>query len=100
MAFPNKKELDRVRKKLESVEPVRLLSENASEADNLKFELCKKFVIHLRENKITQIELADQLGIDPARINEIVRYKIDLFTIDRLLEYAERLNPKIKISVA
>lgn len=44
--------------------------------------------------------LAKGLGIDPARLNEIVKYRIELFTVDRLLDYVEMLNPKLKVTVA
>ncbi len=100
MSFPSKKELERVKKKLKTVEPTRVLSSSASVADQLKFALCKEFVVYLRTHKVTQLELAKELGVDPARISEIVKYKIDLFTADRLLELLEQLNPKIKVTVA
>lgn len=100
MSFPSKKELERVKKKLKTVEPTRVLSSSASVADKLKFALCKEFVVYLRTHKVTQLELAKELGVDPARISEIVKYKIDLFTADRLLELLEQLNPKIKVTVA
>ena len=100
MAFPNKKELERVRKKLEKVDPVRLLPSDASKADKLKFELCKQFVAYIQEEETSQLALAKELDIEPARLNEIVKYRIDLFTVDRLLDYVERLNPKLKVTVA
>ncbi len=100
MSFPSKKELERVKKKLKNVEPTPVLSSSASVADQLKFALCKEFVIYLRTHKMTQLELAQELGVDPARISEIVKYKINLFTADRLLELLEQLNPKIKVTVA
>ena len=100
MAFPDKKELERARKKLEKVQPVRLLPADASKADKLKFELCKQFVTYLQEEGVSQVELAEELEIEPARLNEIVKYRIDLFTVDRLLDYVERLNPKLKVTVA
>ena len=100
MPFPNKKELDRARKKLAKVEPTHTLPPDASSADKLKFDLCRKFVVYLREHEITQKELAEQLKIEPARINEIVKYKIDLFTADRLMDYLEILDPKLKVIVA
>ena len=100
MSFPSKKELERVRKKLKNVEPTPVLSSSASVADQLKFALCKEFVAYLRTHKMTQIELAQELDVDPARISEIVKYKINLFTADRLLELLEQLNPKIKVTVA
>lgn len=100
MSFPTKKELERVRKKLKNVEPTPVLSSSASVADQLKFNLCKEFVIYLRTHKMSQLELARELGVDPSRISEIVKYKINLFTADRLLELLEQLNPKIKVTVA
>lgn len=100
MAFPSKKELARVRRKLAKVEPSRALAPNASSADKLKFELCKQFVIYLREHQMTQKELAAQLDIEPARLNEIVKYRIELFAVDRLLDYLERLRPNLKVTVA
>ncbi len=100
MSFPSKKELERVKKKLKNVDPTPVLSSSASIADQLKFALCKEFVVYLRTHKMTQLELAHELGVDPARISEIVKYKINLFTADRLLELLEQLNPKIKVTVA
>lgn len=100
MSFPSKKELERVKKKLKNVEPTPVLTSSASVADQLKFALCKEFVVYLRTHKMTQLELAQELGVDPARISEIVKYKINLFTADRLLELLEQLNPKIKVTVA
>lgn len=99
MAFPNKKELSRARQKLTKVEPTRLLPPDASSADKLKFDLCKQFIVYLRTHDITQKELAERLGIEPARVNEIVKYKIELFTADRLMTYLELLNPKLKVTV-
>lgn len=100
MKFPDKKELERIRKKLDKVEPTRPLPKNANKSDRLKYDLCKQFVIYLREHDISKKELADELGIEAARISEIVKYRIELFTVDRLLTYVEQLNPDIQVIVA
>jgi predicted XRE-type DNA-binding protein len=100
MGFPDKKELERVRKKLADVDPTRVLGIDATQSEWLKYELCREFVKHLRETGMTQKALAEELAIEPARLNEIVKYRIDLFTIDRLLDYAERLRPNLKVTVA
>ena len=99
MKFPSRKEIESVRKKLAQVEPTRLLPPDAPKSDRLKFELCKQFVRYLREHKTNQRQLAERINIDPSRMNEIVKYRVDLFTVDRLLEYAERLNPKLRVNV-
>ncbi len=100
MGFPSEKDLKKVRSKLASVEPSHTLPENASKADRLKYKLCEKFVIYLIKNKISQAQLARQLRVDPSRINEIVKYRIDLFTVDKLMDLAERLELDFKVDVA
>jgi len=100
MTFPNERELKKIREKLEKVEPSRLLPRNASKAEKLKYALCQKFVVYLLEHEISQAELARNLNMDTARLNEIVKYKIDLFTVDKLIEFAQRLDPNLEINVA
>jgi predicted XRE-type DNA-binding protein len=100
MGFPSERELKSVRKKLESAEPSRMLPKNASKAEQIKYKLCEKFVIYLIDHKISQIQLAKKLKIDPSRINEIVKYRIDLYTIDKLMDLAERLHLHFDVEVA
>ena len=100
MGFPSEKELKTVRAKLEKAEPSRLLPKNASKADRLKYELCEKFVIYLTRHKISQAQLARKLKVDPARINEIIKYRIDLYTVDKLMDLAEKLDLDFSVRVA
>jgi predicted XRE-type DNA-binding protein len=100
MGFPSEKELKSIRAKLEKAEPSRTLPKNASKADRLKYELCEKFVSYLLKHKMSQAQLARKLKVDPARINEIVKYRIDLYTVDNLLDLAERLDLDLNLRVA
>jgi predicted XRE-type DNA-binding protein len=100
MGFPSEKELKQIRAKLAKAEPSRLLPKNATKADLVKYKLCEKFVIYLSENKISQVQLAKKLKVDPSRINEIVKYRIDLYTVDKLMELAEKLNLDFDVNVA
>ena len=100
MGFPSEKELKSIRAKLEKVEPSRLLPKNASKADHVKYKLCEKFVIYLIEHKMSQVALAKKLKVDPSRINEIVKYRIDLYTVDKLMDLVERLRLKFEVEVA
>jgi predicted XRE-type DNA-binding protein len=52
------------------------------------------------EHKISQVQLAKKLKVDPSRINEIVKYRIDLYTVDKLMNLAERLNLDFEVEVA
>lgn len=100
MGFPSDKELKVMRSRLEKADPSRALPSNASNAEKLKYKLCQKFVIYLQENQLTQVALAKKLNVDQARVSEIVKYKIDLFTIDKLLNLADRLKLNIRVNVA
>ena len=100
MGFPNEKELKAVRAKLAKVEPARLLPRNATKAERIKYKLCEKFVIYLSEHKMSQAQLAKKLKIDPSRINEIVKYRIDLYTVDKLMDLAEKLDLDFDVNVA
>lgn len=100
MAFPNEKELKKIRKNLNTAKPSYALPENATKADELKYALCEKFVVFILKNNITQAELARRLDIDTARLNEIVKYRINLFTLDKLIDFTQRLDPNLDIRVA
>lgn len=100
MTFPNEEKLKKIRENLNNAEPSYLLPENATKADILKYALCQKFVVFIQDNKITQADLAKKLNMDTARLNEIVKYKINLFTADKLIEFAQRLDPNLEIKVA
>ncbi len=100
MTFPSEEKLKKIRKDLEKAEPSYLLPEDATKADILKYALCQKFVVHIQENKISQVDLAKKLNMDTARLNEILKYRINLFTVDKLIEFTQRLDPNLEIKVA
>jgi predicted XRE-type DNA-binding protein len=68
--------------------------------NRLKYQLCEKFVVYLTQKGISQAQLARKLKVDPSRINEIVKYRIDLYTVDKLMDLAERLDLDFEIKVA
>jgi len=100
MGFPSEEKLKVMREKLEKAEPSRMLPKNATKAEKLKYAICEKFVVYLLDNKMTQVQLSKKLGIDPARVNEIVKYRIDLFTVDKLLNLSEKLKLNFEVEVA
>jgi len=100
MGFPGEEKLKVMREKLEKAEPSRMLPKNATKAEKLKYAICEKFVVYLLDNKMTQVQLSKKLDIDPARVNEIVKYRIDLFTVDKLLNLSEKLKLNFEVEVA
>ena len=77
-----------------------VVADDASVADHTKYQLCQYIIRYLRENELSQRDVAAKLGINEARISEIVRGRIDHFTVDRLIDYATQLYPDIKVEIS
>lgn len=99
MKFPSREQIEKALKILEKVDGSRLLPKNATPTDKLKFELCSRFVVYRRENEISQKNLAEKLGIDPAQVSKILHYHIDGFSVDYLLGLLLKIRPKTRIIV-
>ena len=100
--FPNATIMQRVRKKLssKSYEGGNLaLPDDATEVDRAKYQLCQLIARYKRAKDLSQREIAKKIGFDEARISEILRGKIDTFTIDRLFDYAIKLYPRVKVEI-
>ncbi len=99
MRYPSSKKLQEMEKKLKNIEGSFPLPKNATYVDLLKYNLCKSVVAYVRIHRITQVELAGKLGIDPSRVSEITNYKIEKFTIDTLLTYNRSLDSTFEIEI-
>jgi len=100
--FPNEATLKKIREKLSDPEYAGgnlALPANASEIDRAKYQLCQLIARYKREHGVLQKDIATQIGIDESRISDILRGKIESFTLDRLVGYTERLHPGLKIKI-
>lgn len=100
MKYPKSKQIQEILDSITDEDFSINLPEDASNIDKTKYELCRKFVIYLREKGISQAELARQLSVDRSRINWIVKYKIDQFTIDWLYELWAQIDPLFELKVS
>jgi predicted XRE-type DNA-binding protein len=103
VSFPDESILGPIREKLSdpSYQGGNLaLPENATEVDRTKYQICQMIVKYQQEHRMTQRELARSLKIDESRISDIFRGKIEGFTLDRLLDYASKLHPNLKVVVS
>lgn len=100
MKFPKKKDIEEVLQNLKDDDFTKLLKDDASQVDITKFELCRKFVIYLKDQQLTQSALATRLGVNRSRVNWIVKYRIEHFTIDRLYELWAIIEPDFKLKVS
>jgi len=98
--WPDQTELKAINKKLAKAKGSAGLSPNADPLDRTKYALCGEFVKYCLAHNISQRDIATQLDVSESRISEIVRYRIDKLTVDRLIKYLGKLNPKFKLYVA
>ena len=87
MTFPKDKELVNILNEIQDQEPTLVIDyKTSSKSDILKYQLCQEFVKVLKEEDITQVELARKLSVDKSIVNKIILHKIDTFTVDRLMD--------------
>ena len=101
-AFPDAVTLKRIREKLSDPKYTGgnlALPENATEVERAKYHLCQLIAKYQREHGLLQKDIARKLGVDESRISDILRGKIESFTLDRLIGYAEKLHPRLKVQV-
>lgn len=98
--FPSDEELKQMRKKLARSRASFVLPPDASSVDRSKYEVCRQMLLYMHTKGMTQRELAEEMGIAETRVSEIVHYHVWKFTLDRLLGYLEKLNPRLSLRIA
>jgi predicted XRE-type DNA-binding protein len=98
--FPDETTLKSMRKKLEKAKGSYILPADADAIDRAKYEMCRQILIYMHRKGLSQRDLAKRMGIAETRVSEIVHYRIWKFTLDRLLGYLEKINPKVVLKVA
>ncbi|MGB0453826.1 MAG: XRE family transcriptional regulator [Bacteriovoracaceae bacterium] len=94
MTFPSANEISDVLKQISESEPTLVIDfNNASKSDILKYRLCQEFVKVLKEENLSQVALANKLGVDKSIVNKIVHHKIETFTVDRLIDLFSSIKP-------
>ena len=101
MTFPKADKIKNVLKNIESKEPTLVIDyETSSKSDILKYKLCQEFIRVIKEENLTQAQLAKMLGVDKAIVNKIIHHKISYFTSDRLMNLFSSSRPlKILLKV-
>lgn len=100
--FPDEQTLKRIRKKLSdpSFQGGNFaLPSGSSEVDRAKYQACQLIAKYKRAHGWMQKEIAEKIGVDESRISDLLRGKIESFTLDRLIGYAEKLHPGLRIQI-
>lgn len=58
----------------------------------IKIEIARRIAAHLRESGLTQAEASVKYGIDEGVMSRICNAKLDIFTVDRLISWAEGMG--------
>ncbi len=77
------------------------LENTSQEAENMKLRSALMMAIqaYLSKNNLTQKEAAKLLGVTQPRISDLMRGKIDLFSIDTLVNMLAAAGLQVEISL-
>ena len=67
------------------------LPENPTPLEQAKYEICRQVINYKLDTKISTEKMAQKLQLSKAETEDILYYRIDYFTLDRLVDYATRL---------
>jgi predicted XRE-type DNA-binding protein len=91
-----------MKKRISTSNIFRNLGFKAEEAENLKLRamLMVELERHIREKRLTQKRAAERLGVTQPRISDLMRGKIDLFSVDTLITMLTHAGLKVNVKVS
>ena len=74
---------------------------DASESENLKLraQLMRELESLIHQDRLTQSDAAELVGIKQSRVSDLVRGKIDRFSIDMLVKLLAKTGRHVEIKV-
>src|SRR4051812_42667476 len=75
------------------------LPENASPLEKSKYDLCENILAYKQDNKLSIKKLAQKIKLSEAETEDILHYRINHFTLDRLMDYASKLFSSSQVKV-
>jgi predicted XRE-type DNA-binding protein len=75
------------------------IEDSAAEAASMKLraELANEVIEQLRANKLTQSKAAELLGVTQPRISDLMRGRLDLFSLDSLVDMADKIGLRTRL---
>ena len=67
------------------------LPENPTPLEKVKYDICQKILAYQQKYKLTDKEIAQRINLTTAETEDILFCRIDYFTLDRLMTYANKL---------
>jgi predicted XRE-type DNA-binding protein len=66
----------------------------------LKVELALEVNRILKQSKLTQAQAAELLGIVQPHVSDLVRYRLNRFSVERLMQFLVQLGKDVEIRIA
>jgi len=78
------------------------LEDDPAAAQNLKIrsQLMSALTQYINKNKLTQVEAAQLFEVNQPRISDLVRGKIERFTIDMLVNMLARAGKRLNVRIS
>ena len=68
-----------------------VLPNNPTPLEKSKHEICREILIYQHKHKLTDEEIARQMELTLPETEDILHYRFNCFTLDRLMTYANKL---------
>jgi predicted XRE-type DNA-binding protein len=78
------------------------IEDSAVEAVSMKLraELANEIIERVRSRKLTQAKAANLIGVTQPRISDLMRGRLDLFSLDALVDMADRVGLRTRMVVS
>ncbi len=75
------------------------IEDSAAEAASMKLraELANEVIEQLRTHKLTQSKAAELLGVTQPRISDLMRGRLDLFSLDSLVDMGDKIGLRTRL---
>jgi predicted XRE-type DNA-binding protein len=75
------------------------LPENPTTLERSKYDICQKILTYQQKHKLTDKEIAKRINLTTGETEDILFCRIDYFTLDRLITYANELFEPLEMKI-
>lgn len=78
------------------------IEDSATEAASMKLraELAIEIIERMQDRKLTQAKAAEVIGVTQPRISDLMRGRLNLFSLDALVDMADRIGLQTRMVVS
>ena len=75
------------------------LPENPTALEKSKYDICQKILAYQQKHKLSDKEIAKRINLTTGETEDILFCRIDYFTLDRLITYANELFEPLEMKI-